>query len=202
MQWREHFHPARLLGFLEPGTASSCSSWCFSIPFWVLAPGGGVVGRVQRKTQRCRGTEELLAGLEKLGVIQAPGCANTPPSGLEGGVGRRTRYFAFCFRPKAPWCLVSGWGEPSLVHKWDGVNVQESALSACHRSLASSLSPHQPLIHWVRGDEDRAWKPPRTSTHPPAGWPLGSETCCFLPLAPHLGNGFRPQFPTQPHFAL
>ena len=50
----------------------------------------GAVGRVQRKTQRCRGTEQPLAGWEKLGVIQAPGWANAPPSGLEGGVGKQT----------------------------------------------------------------------------------------------------------------
>lgn len=58
----------------------------------------------------CRGPEEQPISFEKLGVSQAPGYAKTPPSGLEGGVGRPTRQLAFCLQPKAPWCLVSGWG--------------------------------------------------------------------------------------------
>lgn len=111
-----------------------------------------------------------------------------------------------CFlhlQPKAPWCLVSGWGVLSLGHKWDGVNVQSLALSASHHSRLPLSPCTSPRCTECVSDEDRVWNPPQNQ-HPPTCrmWPLGSETRCFLPLPPHLGTGFRPQFPTQPtsHF--
>lgn len=45
----------------------------------------------------------------------------------------------------------------------------------------------------------QSWKLPPNCTRPPAGCGLlGSESGCFLPLPPRLGNGFRPQFLTSP----
>lgn len=68
-------------------------------------------GESAKKTlDMCRGPEEQPTRFEKLGVSQAPGYAKTPPSGLEGGVGRPTRQLAFCLQPTAPGWLVSGWG--------------------------------------------------------------------------------------------
>ena len=55
------------------------------------------------------------AGSEKLESFKDC-CAKTPPSVLEGGVGRPTRQLACCLQRKAPWCLVSGWGVLSLGH--------------------------------------------------------------------------------------
>lgn len=170
---------------------------CPSFEFWLL---GSVVWESTEKDLDVQGLRAATRRLWETGVFQRLCCVKTPPSGLEGGVGRPTRQLACCLQPNAPWCLVSGWGVLSLGHKWHGVTGQ--ALSASHCSLSLPLR-HQPWCSECTSDEDRAWKPPQNQ-HPPTCrmWPLGSETpASSLSLSPHLGN-WRPQFPTQPYFTL
>lgn len=146
MQWETQFLSACLLSLLVPGTPSSCPSLCFSVPLLSSGSWGQWCGESTEKDLDVQELRALTRRLWETGVFQRLCCVKTPPSGLEGGVGRPTRQLACCLQPNAPWCLVSGWGVLSLGHKWHGVTCRLSLLPT---TLSVPPSPAPALMLWV-----------------------------------------------------